>query len=213
MTSIKEALHQSEERYRSLLEDIEDGYIELDLAGDLTFWNSSFRRFLGYDESLMQGMSYKEYMKPDNYRRVYLAFNHVFKTGIPNKAFDYEITGADGTVRIAEISIALRRNAKGFGGNNATGVVFSPRITLDIMERRHGRKALKEHSRRNDGVVQKADEYDRDTTKGKMDPIYRFGDDVLEEKDLDLTDQYLRVPGYGKPIDLNLRNPYAVGDH
>ncbi|HCX01528.1 MAG TPA: hypothetical protein DHO02_03810, partial [Syntrophaceae bacterium] len=35
----EEALRQSEEKYRSILEDIEDGYYETDLRGNFTFFN------------------------------------------------------------------------------------------------------------------------------------------------------------------------------
>ena len=37
----EEALRQSEERYRTVLEDIEDGYYEVDIAGNFTFFNDS----------------------------------------------------------------------------------------------------------------------------------------------------------------------------
>ena len=36
---IEEMLRQSEEKYRTILENIEDGYYEVDLAGNFTFFN------------------------------------------------------------------------------------------------------------------------------------------------------------------------------
>jgi PAS domain S-box-containing protein len=38
---IEEAMHQSEERYRNILESIQEGYFELDLAGNYTFVNEA----------------------------------------------------------------------------------------------------------------------------------------------------------------------------
>ncbi len=35
--NMEEALRQSEERYRTILEEIEDAYFEVDLAGNFTF--------------------------------------------------------------------------------------------------------------------------------------------------------------------------------
>ncbi len=37
----EESLHQSEEKYRNILENIEDGYYEVDLNGNFTFFNAS----------------------------------------------------------------------------------------------------------------------------------------------------------------------------
>ncbi len=44
----EEALRQSEERYRTILEEMEDSYFEVDLGGHLTFVNNSVCRDLGY---------------------------------------------------------------------------------------------------------------------------------------------------------------------
>ena len=41
---IAEALRESEEKYRTILENIEDGYYEVNLAGNLTFFNDSICR-------------------------------------------------------------------------------------------------------------------------------------------------------------------------
>ena len=37
----EEALRQSEEKYRNILENIQEGYYEVDLAGNYTFLNDS----------------------------------------------------------------------------------------------------------------------------------------------------------------------------
>ena len=43
-----EALRESEEKYRTILESIEEGYFETDLKGNLTFFNTPFCKILGY---------------------------------------------------------------------------------------------------------------------------------------------------------------------
>ena len=40
----EEALRSSEEKYRNILENIEDGYFEVDIAGNFTFFNDSLCR-------------------------------------------------------------------------------------------------------------------------------------------------------------------------
>jgi len=41
----EEKIHQSEGKYRNILENIEDGYYEVDLAGNFTFFNDSICKF------------------------------------------------------------------------------------------------------------------------------------------------------------------------
>ena len=51
----EEALRKSEEKYRSILESIEDGYYEVDMDGNFTFFNDSLCRIYGYPtEELMK---------------------------------------------------------------------------------------------------------------------------------------------------------------
>jgi PAS domain-containing protein len=45
---MEEALRQSEERYRSIIEQMEDGYFETDLRGVFTFVNDAECRIIGY---------------------------------------------------------------------------------------------------------------------------------------------------------------------
>ena len=43
---------------------------------------------------------------------------------------------------------------------------------------------------------------------GDIAPIYRFGEGVLEGKDLTLTDRAIRVPGFEHSIELSDDNPF-----
>ena len=45
---MEQALRESEEKYRMIIENIEDGYYEVDLAGNFTFFNDAMCRMVGY---------------------------------------------------------------------------------------------------------------------------------------------------------------------
>ena len=47
------ALRESEEKHRSILENIEEGYFEVDLAGNMIFLNDSTAKIIGYSSNLM----------------------------------------------------------------------------------------------------------------------------------------------------------------
>ncbi|MDE0692271.1 MAG: beta-ketoacyl synthase [Gammaproteobacteria bacterium] len=99
-------------------------------------------------------------------------------------------------------------NSKGFGGNNATGVVLSPHVTQTMLAKRHGANALQRHARRNEGVRAAALDYDAAATRGEAKPIYHFGEDVLQGDDIGIDAENLRVPGYSTPVSLDADNPF-----
>jgi PAS domain S-box-containing protein len=102
----EEALRESEVENRRLLESFEDGYFEVDLAGNLTFFNESLCRMVGYSHREMMGMNNKQYMTEETARNVYETFNEVFRTGKATKAFDWELLRNDGQIRHVETSVS-----------------------------------------------------------------------------------------------------------
>lgn len=106
-------LRESEEKYRKILENIAEGYYEVDLGGHFTFFNDSVCRILGYTRDELMGMNNRSYTDPKNAKNLYQAFNHVYRTGEPFKGFDWEIIRKDGTIRSVEASISLIRDPKG----------------------------------------------------------------------------------------------------
>ncbi|MCX5823723.1 MAG: PAS domain S-box protein, partial [Deltaproteobacteria bacterium] len=109
----EEELRESEEKYRNILENIEDGYFEVDLAGNFTFFNDSVCRMVGYTHAELMGMNNRQYTDKENSRILYQAFSKVFSTGEPSKGVDHEIIGKDGTKLYIESSISLIRNTSG----------------------------------------------------------------------------------------------------
>jgi len=102
-----------EEKYRNILNNIEELYYEVDLAGNLTFLNGSMSRILGYSEDELIGMNNRQYMNLGTAKRVYETFNQVYQTGIATKAFDWELIRKDGTIRVLETSVSLMLDAEG----------------------------------------------------------------------------------------------------
>jgi two-component system cell cycle sensor histidine kinase/response regulator CckA len=109
----QESLKQSEERYRSIIENIEDGYFEVDTAGRLTFFNEPLRRIFDYPREELLGVSNKAYASPESLKRIFQAFNAMYKTGTPVKVIDYEILRRDGEIRHLEVSASLIRDNAG----------------------------------------------------------------------------------------------------
>ena len=107
------ALAHSEKTYRTILEQMYDAYYEVDLAGNFTFVNDSVCRNLGYSSEEMVGQSYRFTTPPGDIKPLLLAFNEVYKTGIPNTGFAHGILRKDGRIIFVESSISLRENEQG----------------------------------------------------------------------------------------------------
>ncbi|MFP4532964.1 MAG: PAS domain S-box protein [Desulfobacterales bacterium] len=141
----EEALRKSEEKYRAVLENIEDGYYEVDLAGNFTFFNDFVCRTSGRRPDEIMGINYREYTDAQNAKRLFQTFNEVYRTGIPSKAFDLEIIPKAGDRRNVEISASLIKNeadeSVGFRG-----------IIRDITER----KETEAHQARLEAQLQQA---------------------------------------------------------
>lgn len=133
----EQALRESEEKYRVILQSIVDGYYEVDLAGNLTFFNESLCRILGYPAGELMGMNNRRYMNEETAKKVYRAFNGVYRTGEQLNGFGYEIGRKDGEKRFIESSISLMRDSDG----RPTGFRG---IIRDITERRRIEEALRE---------------------------------------------------------------------
>ncbi len=135
---MEEALRQSEEKYRTILENMEEGYFEIDLVGKYTFVNNAECRNLGYPKEELIGMNNRQYQDEATSRKMYQVFNNMYKTGEPIKIIDLEIIRKDGTKKFNEISVALIRDPKG------KKIGFSG-VSRDITERKRAEDALKKN--------------------------------------------------------------------
>ena len=106
-------IHESEEKYRTILESIEEGYFEVDLSGRFTFLNDSISRILGYAPEELKGMDNRDYTDPETSHRMYKAFNETYRTGRPANIIDCRITRKDGKKRNLELTASLLKNSEG----------------------------------------------------------------------------------------------------
>ena len=107
------ALRESEKKYRTIIESIEEGYFEVSLPGNLKFFNESTCDILGYTHEELLGINYREFTDSLTSEKMFKVFNTIYKTGIPVKVMDYGIIRKDGTTRILSMSTSLMCDASG----------------------------------------------------------------------------------------------------
>jgi len=131
-----EMLRESEIKYRSVLDNIEEGYYEVDLAGNFTFFNDSLCRIWEYPKEELMGLNYRQYVDEESADKFFQSFNQVFKTGKPVREFYWQITRRDGATKHLEASVSLRRDSKG------TPTGFHG-IMRDVTERKQMEESLR----------------------------------------------------------------------
>ncbi|MDD5344122.1 MAG: PAS domain S-box protein, partial [Smithella sp.] len=135
--TVKPLKREEAERYRNMVENIADGYFEVDLAGNFTFFNDAVCRALGYSREELMGQNYHQHTDKETAKKVFQTYNKVYKTGKIIKEFGYYIIRKDGFKRYIEGSVSLRKNSSG----KPIGFLG---ISNDLTERKRAEEALKE---------------------------------------------------------------------
>ncbi len=107
----EKALKESEEKYRTILESMEEGYYEVDFDSNFTFVNDSMSRILGHPKNDLLSLNYRRFMDEKNTRLIEETFNDCRHSGNPVKAFDCEFH-RDGIVLFIEASVSLLNDSK-----------------------------------------------------------------------------------------------------
>ncbi len=132
---VQEELRKSEEKYRLILENIQEGYYEVDLAGNMTFFNNAMALIADCPPEELIGMNYRFYTSEKTLKEVFATFNHVFRTGNPSTGFDWEIIRKSGEPRHIEASVSLLKDTSG----KPTGFRG---LVRDITERKRAEEQL-----------------------------------------------------------------------
>ena len=141
------ALRESEERYRTILETIEDGYYECDLAGNLTFFNEAMVRIHEHPKAELLGMNNQKFTDTRNAKKMFRDYGQVYLTGKPCKGIEFEIITESGGKKAIENSISLIRDSAG------KPVGFRG-ICRDITELKRAQAALKESEERYRTIIE-----------------------------------------------------------
>ncbi|MBA4396497.1 MAG: hybrid sensor histidine kinase/response regulator [Syntrophus sp. (in: bacteria)] len=123
------ALPRGGDHYRDILENIAEGYFEVDLGGTFTLLNPSMAKILGYNQKELVGVNYKDYLSEENVGSILQAFKKAYRAGGSAVLHDGRHVRKDGSVLELETSVALLKDEqnrpRGFRG-----------IVRDITERK-----------------------------------------------------------------------------
>jgi len=109
----EEALKISEERYRTIFEEIEEGYYEVDLFGNFIFFNDSFVKVVGYKRNEIQETNYRQRIDERNANNIYESYNNLLANKYPFTRIQIDLNDRNDTKKIIEASASPLRNNEG----------------------------------------------------------------------------------------------------
>jgi diguanylate cyclase (GGDEF)-like protein/PAS domain S-box-containing protein len=206
---MEKALHQSEEKYRTFIETIQDGYYEVDLSGKYTFVNDVICDHLKYSKEELIGTDNRQYQDEANAKKTYQVFKEVLMTGNPVKAFEMKMIRKDGTIQIFEVSISLIRNTEG------NPIAFRC-ISRDVTEHKHMEETISGYEEKYKTVIMDINERNRmEKALRQSEEKYRTILETIQEGyfEIDLTGKYTffndsmcRIHGYSKEELMGMNN-------
>ncbi|MBW1837070.1 MAG: response regulator [Deltaproteobacteria bacterium] len=109
----QEALRESEERHRTIIESIEDGYYEVDIGGNFIFLNDSLCKILGYSKDECMHTNIRQSTGELTAQKILDTSGFENQIDGEAKLFDSSIIRRDGSERFIEASVTLMKDSTG----------------------------------------------------------------------------------------------------
>jgi len=172
----EEALWISEEKYRMILERMEEGYFEVDFSGRFTFFNLSMETLLKTPRDSLPGKKIHEFMDPENSEKLDRLFKKIKASGLAVQVSDLEMVKSDGSPCSVETSMSLLQDPHqcpaGFRG-----------VLRDVSDRKKTEKALK----LSEELFSKA---------FRSSPSGMFIASIKDTRIINVNDSFLKITGY-----------------
>jgi PAS domain S-box-containing protein len=172
----EEALWISQEKYRRILERMEEGYFEVDFSGRFTFFNLSMETLLKASKDTLPEKKIHEFMDTENSEKLNRLFKKIRASGLAVQVSDLEMVKSDGSPCSVETSVSLLldpdQRPAGFSG-----------VLRDVSDRKKSEKALK----LSEELFSKA---------FRSSPSGMFIASVKDTKIINVNDGFLKITGY-----------------
>ena len=125
-------LKQSEERFRSVVENSHDGIVIVDDSFHMAYANDQFCRLLGERREKLLGRDFRDFLNTDDLEMVIETYRERQQGGSPPARYEFRINRSDGETRWVETSSSLIKDSQGRAQTVAQ--------LLDITDRKQAEK-------------------------------------------------------------------------
>lgn len=105
-------LRKSEGKYRSILEQMNEAYVETDQGGRLTFFNDSLCRITGYGRAELNQRRIADFTGTRHFRRLVCSAGRIAQSASIGCLYDFPITARDGATRYLDLSFSPLRDGE-----------------------------------------------------------------------------------------------------
>ena len=113
LTHSSDTLENGQSKLKDILENIQEGYYETDLSGNLTCVNSSLLNMIGYCAEEILHENFRRFTPEENHENLVTVFNSVYRTKKPINAIIGTFLKKDGNACSVEFSISPRKSRHG----------------------------------------------------------------------------------------------------
>ncbi|GEM_PF-3116113 len=165
----EESLHESEERFRRVVEHIKDALMIDDVSGKIVYANDQFLRLFGFERKNLKQLKFEDYVAPEWQAELRERHNRRIRGESAPIQFEYEGIRTDGKRIWLEVDVVLL-----FDDNGRT--IGTQSAIRDITARKHAENQLRNNEERLRLAMSAANQglFDIDATTGNTvtNPIY-----------------------------------------
>lgn len=93
---VEDAIKASEEKLRSLVQNISDIITIVSVSGEILYQSASARQLMGYEENELKKRHFVELVHPDDFQSLMLSFQNLIKNGGVSELIEFRLLNKDG---------------------------------------------------------------------------------------------------------------------
>ncbi len=110
---VEESLLESQERFRTFIEQANDIILFMSMQGEITYASANWSEMLGHGPDAVIGRHFSEFIHPDDVEHFTTQMDSLAQSGTPRAGVACRAVHADGSLRWYRVNAALARNSSG----------------------------------------------------------------------------------------------------
>lgn len=107
-------LRESEEKYRTIITSIKEGFYEIDLSGNFTFINDAVMHIFNCDtQEELLGKNFRSFLTREETKKTLPIYNEIYRTGVSVQDINIDIIAQNNIPRSLEVSATLIDDGQG----------------------------------------------------------------------------------------------------